>query len=261
MSANFASDTSNKRHSNISNREDTNYEDDGFFSDVPGSGSLSRSQLALNKYMKKNLLYDETEEYESDSAYFSKETSPNESRTKYDTDSLKSNESVEDKSGIKTTTATITYGATSVTQLTDDYKSLQLKDKSFNDSDTYNGTVSDNADTQSVTISEVVSEPSEIHNEVQYQRDYNLAHSASTNNLRNIVDSERRTNADPVVYRNTSNVNKNNDYRHTLHEFSEWGNRTNIYPDVYAPLPYSEYRLIHYLCHSLCYKFLWDSLR
>ncbi|KAH9635474.1 hypothetical protein HF086_015474 [Spodoptera exigua] len=252
MSANFSSDISNKRHSNISNREDTNYEDDGFFSDVPGSGSLSRSQLALNKYMKKNLLYDETEEYESDGAYFSKETSPNESRTKYDTDSLKSNESVEDTTGIKTTTATITYGATSVTQLTDDYKSLQLKDKSFNDSDTYDGTVSDNVYTQSVTISEVVSEPSEIQNEVKHQRE----HSASTNNLMNIAGSEIKANADQVVYRNTqANVNKNNDYRHTLHEFSEWGNRTNIYPDVYAPLPYKSPRRyvesdvnIHYRC-------------
>ncbi|CAH0702993.1 unnamed protein product [Spodoptera exigua] len=252
MSANFASDISNKRHSNILNREDTNYEDDGFFSDVPGSGSLSRSQLALNKYMKKNLLYDETEEYESDGAYFSKETSPNESRTKYDTDSLKSNESVEDTTGIKTTTATITYGATSVTQLTDDYKSLQLKDKSFNDSDTYDGNVSDNVDTQSVTISEVVSEPSEIQNEVKHQRE----HSASTNNLMNIAGSEIKANADQVVYRNTqTNVNKNNDYRHTLHEFSEWGNRTNIYPDVYAPLPYKSPRRyvesdvnIHYRC-------------
>lgn len=260
MSVNFASDTGKKRNSDIPSREDIHYEDDGFFSDVPGSGSLSRSLLALNKYVKKELLYDETEEYESDSAYFSKETSPNESRTKYDSDSLKSNESVENKSGIKKTTATISYGATSVTQLTDDYKSMQLHDKSYNDSD--NDTVSDNADTQSITISEIVSEATDFQYEPKYPPEYN---SASMYNLTNIIESDIEVKiGDQVRYRQKPTNLKNDEYRHTLHEFSNWGNRTDIYPDVYAPLPYSEYtlyRLIHNICLFLYYYFLWASLR
>lgn len=238
MNVNIASDTGKNRNSDIRSHREINYEDDGFFSDVPGSGSLSRSLLALNKYVKKNLLYDETEEDESDSAYFSKETSPNESRTKYDSDSLKSNESMENKSAIKKSTATITYGATNVTQLTDDYKSLQLQDKAYNDSDN-DDTVSDNADTHSITISEIVSESTDIHNEPKYHSEYN---SASMHNLTDIIESGIETNiGDQVRYRQKPTNLKKDEYRHTLHEFSNWGNRTDVYPDVYAPLPYSEY--------------------
>lgn len=243
MNVNSASDTGKYRKSDISSRHEIIYEDDGFFSDVPGSGSLSKSLIALNKYVKKNLLYDETEEYENDSVYFSKESSPNESRIKYDSDSLKSNESVEDKSATKRTTATITYGVTSVTQLTDDYKSMQLQDKSFNDSDTNYDTISDNVDTQSITISEIVSKSNDNENEPKYQPEHN---SVSMNNLSNIAVEDIATNiGDQVVYRHKPTNLKKEEYRHTLHEFNEWGNRTNIYPDVYAPLPYSEYRHIH----------------
>lgn len=247
MSVNFASDVGKNGNRNIPSREDVNYEDDGFFSDVPGSGSLSRSLLALNKYVKKNLLYDETEEYESDSAYYSKETSPNKSRTKYDSDSLKSNDSVEDKSVARKSTASITYGTATITQLTDDDKSMQLQNKSYNDSD--NDTVSDNADTQSVTISEIVSEPTDIQNEPKHQPEYN---SASMHNLTNIIEPDIEINiGEQVKYRqNPTNLKKDN--RHTLHEFSDWGNRTDIYPDVYAPLPYSEYTNSFRNCRFFC---------
>lgn len=81
----------------LTSESDIIYEDDGFFSDVPISGSLSRSMLALNKYVKQNLLCDENDEFEenNDIAYFSKESSPNDSVIKCDNESFKSNYSDE----------------------------------------------------------------------------------------------------------------------------------------------------------------------
>lgn len=253
MNTNFSTDSGGSRKSRVSLREDIIYEDDGFFSDVPGSGSLSRSLLALNKYVKKNMLYDESEEYETESAYFTKESSPNESRNKYDSDSDKSNESTEgNKTPTKISTATITYGVTSVTQLTDDYKSMQLHDKSVNKSVTTYDTNSNESKEQNVEIPKRVSKSVPSYNESIYQPEHN---SASLTNLANISKSELENNiGDQVVLRNKQSDNKNEDYRHTLHEFSEWGNRTNVYPDVYAPLPYSEYS-VFILDKVVCFIF------
>ncbi|KAJ2952381.1 hypothetical protein O0L34_g4666 [Tuta absoluta] len=95
MNGNQLSDTKTTRKDGFI-ISDTSYEDDGFFSDVPTSGSLSKSRIALNKYLKKNLLYEDVD-YKDDSAYFSKEGSPNESVSKSDTESIKSNESYQTK--------------------------------------------------------------------------------------------------------------------------------------------------------------------
>lgn len=244
MNRNNIKDNGKYHKTNISNREDIIYEDDGFFSDVPASGSLSRSLLALNKYVKKNMLYDESDDYEDDSVYFSKETSPTESRNKYDSDSLRSNESVEEKAARQTSTAKITYSVTNVTQLTDDYKSMQLQDKSH-DSDIH----SDNVNTQDNVIEEEES-TNDIPNKPVYETENS---SVSLTNLSNI-NSSVPLNAnirDQVLYRNKPTNLKKEEYRHTLHEFSEWGNRTNIYPDVYAPLPYSEYKPAQYNVTSI----------
>ncbi|CAD0197420.1 unnamed protein product [Chrysodeixis includens] len=253
MNRNNIKDNGKYYKTNISSREDIIYEDDGFFSDVPASGSLSRSLLALNKYVKKNMLYDESDDYEDDSVYFSKETSPTESRNKYDSDSLRSNESAEEKAARQTSTAKITYGVTSVTQLTDDYKSMQLQDKSHG-----SDIILDNVNTQNNAIHEEESDPESNYtsNKPVYASENS---SVSLTNLSNIDNnSSVPINAnirDQVVHRNKPTNLKKEEYRHTLHEFSEWGNRTNIYPDVYAPLPYKSPRRyvesdvnIHYRC-------------
>lgn len=235
MNRNNVKDNGKYHKTNLSNREDIIYEDDGFFSDVPASGSLSRSLVALNKYVKKNMLYDESDEYEDDSVYFSKETSPTESRNKYDSDSLRSNESVEEKAARQTSTAKITYNVTNVTQLTDDYKSMQLQDKSHGSDAT-----SDVVNTQD----NVIEEPKQTEtNDIPTKSVFESENSSvSLTNLSNINSSVplNENIRDQVLYRNKPTNLKKEDYRHTLHEFSEWGNRTNIYPDVYAPLPYSE---------------------
>ncbi|CAB3238898.1 unnamed protein product [Arctia plantaginis] len=238
------------RNSDIPIREDIIYEDDEMFNDVPSAGSLSKSLIALNKYVKKNMLYDESEEFDNDSAFFSKESSPNESRTKYDSDSVKSTESIEgDQSSIDNSGAPISYSLTSVTQLTDDYKSMQLQEKSFNNSNKDIDTTVHNLHNQNTT------EPVTKSNTSQSLSTFEPDHtSASLTNLSNIVESVQE-NDDQVVLRNKSSENKKAQHRHTLHEFTEWGNRTNIYPDVYAPLPYKSPRRyvesdvnIHYRC-------------
>lgn len=214
---------------------DLGNEDDGFFSDVPNSGSRSKSLIALNKYVKKNLLYDEDEEYNEDSAYFSKESTPNYSISKCDSESLKSNESFDKKdslpkneflgptydTSIAENESIVQEVVTSVEQ-TDDYKSMQLLE----------GSKEDVLTTESISYHE---------NKLPLQPNS----SASLTNLHVNPNCEKENGDSNVKLRENTKHRITNTYenRHTLHDFSEWVNRATIYPDVYAPLPYSEYCL------------------
>lgn len=217
-----------------------NYDDDGFFSDVPISGSLSKSLLALNKYVKKNLLYDDSEEPNDDSAYFSKETSPNVTAVKSDSDSGKSIESPDNRivstpiqdadvvlNIIKVKTITempITTEIKNTEQLTDDYKFQKLYEHLTNEPPIDNQVIED-ASKQSIVSTD----------ENQENRSTSLDDLSAITKTR-----EYNNNTGEVKFRNNL-VNENDDMkRHTIHDVSEWVNRANIYPDVYAPLPYSK---------------------
>lgn len=117
----------------IPNNRDVIYGDDGFFSDVPASGSLSKSVIAMNRYLKTNLLYDDSEPDAVDAAYFSKESSPKDSIAKYDTDSTKSSDSIEKQNPPSAITenelSNIAELVNHADKLTDDYKSMQLMEK------------------------------------------------------------------------------------------------------------------------------------
>lgn len=200
-------------------------EDDGFFSDVPGSGSLSRSLQAQKKYMKKNLLYDENEDSEDDKAYFTKENSPNDSISKYDTDSLRSSESTEKQALLSGNNDNLVKHVNELdieidntATLTDDYKIKSLL-------------LGDNA--TSITLGTNVKDKSKLPEHISVSH-ANLA-------IIDHSDTQEESHGDnEVTLRERSIDGKNQEKRHTLHDFSDWGNRTNIYPDVYAPLPYSE---------------------
>lgn len=260
----------NRNKDRNSTNSDLAYEDDGFFSDVPTAGSLSRSQLALNKFMKKNLLYEENE-YENDRAYFSKESTPNESVTKYDSDSARSNESTERKQALKTVrivethighdsnfnlstiepikeqnSASETYTKhnpsptppirktikenVDVTKLTDDFKYKQLRDH-----------LNNNSHKKSV----IRIEYSDVRNEPSHLQASHRAASLDdfTVDYGTAIDD---TQSESIVMREKRSVVKREENRHTIHDVSEWVNRTNVYPDVYAPLPYSKYRYLQY---------------
>lgn len=228
-----------RRDVHSSTSEDIFYEDDGFFSDVPTSGSLSKSQIALNRYVKRNLLYDESEDAIDDSAYFSKESSPNESVSKCDSDSEKSNESFATKQlfhkNIEENTNTITEEIperetkaelieeiVANVEQTDDFKSMQILEKPNKTTDAITNNYNDRDTLQKHSIS------------------------ASLTNLLIKCDEKENDNEITVPLREKSTDTKREENRHTLHDFSEWVNRTTTYPDVYAPLPYSEY--LHPYC-------------
>lgn len=211
------------------NRDVFFYEDDGFFSDVPASGSLSKSVIAMNRYLKTNLLYDDSEPDAVDAAYFSKESSPKDSIAKYDTDSTKSNDSIEKQNPPSAITenelSNIAELVNHADKLTDDYKSMQLMEKSKN------------------KASNSSSPPVEtIYKDDQFQI---RKLSSSIHNLSSDHEIESENHQEkPVVLRGKTGDVKINQNRHTVHEPSDWANRTKIYPDVYAPLPYSEYLFI-----------------
>ncbi|CAH4035517.1 unnamed protein product [Pieris brassicae] len=190
-------------------------EDDGFYSDVPISGKLSKSLLALNKYVKKNLLYDDsedqTEAINNDGAYFSKESSPNDSVAKSDTESVKSNElytihspaiskvnvDVCEKDEIKS----------DPTKQTDDYKFKQLLENP--------PSLRRYSNSKSI--------PNQDHDRCLIEENYSQTFGNTKENEENFV--ERRS------------ATKEKSQRHSVHDVN-WVNRTNIYPDVYAPLPF-----------------------
>lgn len=232
-----SSATNTGKTSHTKNKDIFN-EDCEFFSDVPLSGSLSKSLLALNKYVKKNLLYDEEGEHKDDGkdeAYFSKESSPNESVSKSDSESLKSNESFDNKNQrlyVEVVTFNEILDSPKIeiesnyketvynVDQTDDYKSMQLLEKS------------ENAESTTEINNIHVTRPLVQHN------------CASLNDLTTASTCENENYEKEVILREKNSDVKREENRHTVHDFTEWGNRTIIYPDVYAPLPYSEYCLL-----------------
>ncbi|CAK1546078.1 unnamed protein product [Leptosia nina] len=201
--------------------------DDGFYSDVPISGSLSKSLLALNKYVKKNLLYDESEDQvdeipHNDGAYFSKESSPNDSVVKSDTDSVNSSELCTQSSGSALIANVIAEPETDrddPTKQTDDYKFRQLLENP--------GTAS--------RRDSIRSNESQIRDTLS-----NDLLNYSTGNEPSIgLESNSEINNNTVVLRRKSNRNDaaTNQQRNSVNDVN-WVSRMNNYPDVYAPLPF-----------------------
>lgn len=249
------SSATNTGKTNYSKNEGIYNKEGGFFSDVPLSGSLSKSQIALNKYVKKNLLYDEEAEYkddDKDEAYFSKESSPNESVSKSDSESLKSNESFDNKNQKHYSEVTTfdeilepptiekesNYKETlyKVDQ-TDDYKSMHLLETTEN--------------------TEVTGQTNDVH----VTRSLTQNNSVSLNDLMTACTCKNKNYDKEEIYPETISDVKKGLNRHTVHDFTEWGNRTTIYPDVYAPLPYSEYCLLFKsYCHTIFHASLTSGI-
>lgn len=211
--------------SNIGTKsEDNIYEDDGFFSDVPATGSLSKSQRALNKYMKTNLLYENGEDKDNDRAYFSKETSPNESVSKCDSESTVSEESFE-----KTTSPLsemtnkgpindIIAISTQKHSIPKDYKPSAISQTPDN--------VNIEPNLETAAKSDDKRKP--------------IYHSSSDLTQTIVPKQIEERQATKTILREKNNNIAPSENRHTVHDFSDWGNRTNVQPDVYAPLPYSK---------------------
>lgn len=320
-------------------------DDNLHYSNIPISGSMSKSLRALNTYVKKNIFYDETgdiEENRNDSAFFSKETSPNKSVSKSDSDSLNSNISEQN-----------IYSQTSISLNSDQPQNIINDQATLTDDYKFNKLLQNNT-IKDTTISILTDENEQKHcvNQVNLSNENNLIieHSKkaeivildtpkNAENIDNIlkptytetqlshknkidkvippVAPKRTTSKGQADYRdinvrtkvNHSNVKKklvfpysndnsasessnnhlekyemkisqnklplkqdikpnkysslninkkvqedfqtdvtlrtnslksHNNNRHTIHDFTNWGNRTDIYPDVYAPLPYSK---------------------
>ncbi|XP_050664263.1 sorbin and SH3 domain-containing protein 1 isoform X17 [Leptidea sinapis] len=175
------------------------------------SGSLSKSLLALNKYVKENLLYDYSDEREvlqNDCAYFSQENSPNDSATsivKSDTDrfqseDLQSSDILINSSNNANSEDQLEPSRNDQTKLTDDYKFEQLL-------------VNPKRESPKVAS---ISSLDKINRKEERESDDNFA---------------------KYDIREEDNVDKHSK-RHTVHDLSEWANRVNLYEDVYAPLPF-----------------------
>lgn len=269
MNANHINTKSLRKERDV-NSEFT-YEDDGFFSDVPTSGSLSKSLFALNKYVKKNLLY-ENDESDNDDAYFSKESTPNKSAVKYYEDSVRSSDSEKKEEVDKTSLNEKTYYieakpirepiselpiATVIntndkckttqtnenspakeqlndipyaTEQTDDYKFKQLRANPKN-----------RPTKKSVVVIEYNDRRGEPNNLQAEQKSISL--DDLTIDYGTPIDTDNSI-SENVVHRDKKLVSiKEN--RHTVHDASDWVNRTDMYPDVYAPLPYSKLRVLY----------------
>lgn len=262
MNVNQINSTSTSPHNKRDVNSEYTYEDDGFFSDVPVSGSLSKSLFALNKYVKKNLLYEDNES-DNDGAYFSKESTPNKCENKYNSDSVQSSDSGEKEEVVKASLNNPYIDAKQITEpiketpaakvintnngvmitpinenkpepinnipyateQTDDYKFKQLHDNP----------------NSSVKKSVVRIEYTDNRNE---QNNLQAEHKSAslddfTVDYGTAIDSDNGT-SENVVLRDKKHVTiKEN--RHTVHDASDWVNRTDMYPDVYAPLPYSKF--------------------
>lgn len=256
---------------------DFSYDDDGFFSDVPASGSLSRSLVALNKYVKKNLLYEDNENENDDGAYFSKESTPNKSGVTYYSHSAQSSDSGE-KDEIINAKATylfiepqpvqkIVTGISNAHVNKDIQK--QKKDSIYQNSDNFiNSDISapppadkpvnellnateqtddykfkqlrDNPDNSGVKNSSVVIQYVNNRNEATNLHPENKSSSLEDLNDYGTAIDVDNSESQNVVRRDKKHVTiKEN--RHTVHDASDWVNRTDMYPDVYAPLPYSKF--------------------
>lgn len=249
-----------KRSSSVYGSNYNAYDDDGFFSDVPLTGSLSKSLIALNKYVKTNLLFETDEDdNETDRAYFSKENSPNDSVSKCDTESIISAGSFDKKEHTCIDTDSNLNDAYSDEH---NYINDNFKHEEKDVSSAVIATNENAAHSSSNLLDSLHSVSDKQDKKLDYNVDKtvtNETHLINDLNLSNSVANEYRTDINiqqvPIVHRakddndipkvlprkkymNTQNVEN----RHSLHDFTTWANRTNIYPDVYAPLPYSTYK-------------------
>lgn len=281
-----------KSYSNIS---DHIYEDDGFFSDVPNTGSMSKSLIALNKYVKTNLLYESDPDEKCDSAYFSKESSPKDRGSKCDTESVKSGESFDKKDTSVPIFPKISHNneisaGTDKKYLQHDYSTALTKvNNSHQSGKSEIEHTENNYDSESSEVHSHSSRKSSLSkSETQYpnmestetvntsqlqrqsindkeksinhyanleviqrdltQKQYNSKplnkgrfHSADDLTDAHIHNESRNDNTIPVAKTRTKFNEPIDDNPNSLLDWSEWQNRTNIYPDVYAPLPYSKY--------------------
>lgn len=255
------------------------YEDDGFFSDVPATGSISKSQRALNKYLKTNLLYENGEDDESDRAYFSKESSPNESVSKCDSESVQSNESFEKKVSPLSGDKSDVTNSTSKDSIVRDSDVVETKESSnvskippamsTNHSEKPIYDSSDNSimvPTRDQPITEPKAVPQEKKHPVRNSKNFLLETKTNEqteepkvilrkkphnerivpnrHSTTNLIASSNNYSQNNETTKKTSQENnqikKPAENRHTMHDLSEWVNRTTVYPDVYAPLPYSK---------------------
>lgn len=252
------------------------------FRDITLSGSMSRSLKALNSYVKKNIFFDESEEQHdrNDSAYFTKENSPNVSISKSDSESLRSNDKRDENYHLTYSIVTghqehsdeINPEISDHVTLTDDYKfNKLLKSSSTNRiPEIHIEAYEEDAKIDQTKELPTTNECENVNkNKIPEKRS---DHKIATNNIINksTFQFSDDTNRDlhPSRDRTSSltNINKSNDsklenkfkptaalrkkpvnnhshlqeHRHTIHDVSEWVNRTEIYPDVYAPLPYSK---------------------
>ncbi|KAI5631404.1 hypothetical protein NE865_15879 [Phthorimaea operculella] len=104
---------------------------------------------------------------------------------------------------------------------TDDYKSMQLREKP------------------------IVAKIYDIKQEPKYSSEplpalKNATVSASLTNLSKQTNPHDVSEDKVPLREKSAQSARLEDHRHTLHDFSGWVNRTNKYPDVYAPMPYSE---------------------
>ncbi|GBP65759.1 hypothetical protein EVAR_44404_1 [Eumeta japonica] len=282
-------DSKTSRGDSISGRDsyfsfnDGLLEDDGFFSDVPLTGTLSKSLIALNEYVKTNLIHDENgSDQKSDSAFFSKECSPNGS------DSISSANSIEKRiptNKIESVTTVESDCESDSEVLSVNHEKSLLKNNSDEgehiDSDDIKliiqrieseskgncGVFKDNCEVRLEHI-DVVDNSSDHgrdhHNDQNTEAVYDNAESLSTKSTPTVERStaaskslsdlkdvgDVRTEAD-VRERDAADDGRprvrprmkllgagNLEHRHTVHDFSAWGNRTTVCPEVYAPLPF-----------------------
>lgn len=257
-------------------------EDDGFFSDVPLTGS-SKSLIALNKFLKTNLLYESDSDDKCDSAYFSKESTPKDSISKYDKNSestktsekkiicgIQTVEHIPKESEIYFDRAHTIYESicseanfSSISQHHNDKIYVNEENTNSvtktNNEKTKDKRKNDNFDLNKQEDEHIVLE--NISQTLSIGNDKNLELNGTHHSLDelNVYDNEKEEYLNhrkppkimprhlPEVKLRTKFNNISAENRHTISDFTTWANRTNIYPDVYAPLPYSKYFPLFYL--------------
>lgn len=272
----------NRSAKSYHNLSDISYDDDGFFSDVPISGYRSKSLIALNKYVKTNLLYESDTDDKSDSVYFSKESSPKDSVSKCDTESIQSVGSNETKqihaqqiiefipkelqivydiahvvcdsvsndisqdtqnynkpilrNGVDSTPKKV---RSAIIELNDKRRSVQFKEP-FKNVTEDEQTIPKEIDHVKSLDKQCIQEDKKLVKNIHRSLD-----DLAIKNKVEIVEKQRippevKPRNPPEVKLRTKFNNVPPENRHTFADFTAWKNRTDIYPDVYAPLPYSK---------------------
>lgn len=259
MNKNYLSETI--RNVSTYNSEESylyNYDDHVQQKSIPMSSTLSKSLKALNTYVKKNIFYDESEEQQevqNDSAYFSKESSPNDSVSKCDSDSVKSDKTEEKVDNLTLPLINTTLINSDPTTLTDDDKFNKLLE---------NTVIHQKNEIQLEKPELKLSHGNDNKQSILPVAPKRTASFSSKTGTKVLHDNGNHNNDEfrsNVTLRNNTNSLNLQKNRHTVHDVTEWANRTDIYPDVYAPLPYSKYfyltinvrlkEFIIYLCNKL----------